>query len=198
MRKIHKEIPEFYQKNLRTEQPKSWEKVTCRNDMRIYMLYKEQSFQCAYSETRIEPEFSHIDHFVKQSFINQGYFKPLTVFSWENLFTSCNSEYYGAKFKDKNIKIDDYKLLINPSLDESSLYFEYSWTGEILAISHNEKALKTIELFNLNDFALVEQRKVVALQVRLIFNLMTLADLINIFGQFESMICYFYKQLTSD
>ena len=86
-------------------------------------------------------------------------------------------------------------LLINPSIEGSSNYFEYSWTGGILVDGYNEKALKTIEIFSLNDFALVEQRKVVAFQIKSLYDQLSLEEILDIFGQFESLISYLYGQL---
>lgn len=125
-------------------------------------------------------------------------FNPITVFTWSNLFTSCNYEFYGAKFKDKNIIPSDYKFLINPSKENSSKYFIYTWYGEIIIKDSDEKGLKTVKLFNLNDRALIEQRKIVAFQVKEMYEQFSLDELIEVIGKFESMICYLYNKLTGN
>ncbi len=197
MKRINKIVPNFYLETLRKGQPEKWEDVSCRNEIRLYMLSEEQNFQCAYTETRIELENSHIDHYVKQEFIKHALFKPMTVFSWENLFVSCNSEFYGAKFKDKKITAGDYATLVNPAKDSSATHFKYTWTGDIIVENQNEKGRNTVELFNLNDPVLVEQRRVVAYQVKVMYEQFTLQELIQIIGRFESMICFLYETLNN-
>ncbi len=125
-------------------------------------------------------------------------FSSVTIFTWENLFTSCNSEFYGAKYKDKHIKTMDYKMLINPNFEDSSKHFIYSWFGEIIVNEDDIKGRNTLKLFNLNDSALVEQRKIVAFQVKIMYNQFSLDELITIIGKFESMICYLYNQLNKN
>jgi len=198
MKRIDKKEPDFYHETLFKSKPEKWEDLPNRSELRIYMITYEQNFQCAYTEVRIEPESSHVDHYIKQSFILQGLFKPLTIFSWENLFTSCNSDYFGAKYKDKNIKPADYEPLLNPAMESYANHFKYSWTGEILVEENDIKGFHTIRLFNLNDPVLVEQRKVVAFQVKTMYNQFSLEEMIGIIGKFESMIGYFYHQLESN
>jgi len=198
MKRIDKKEPDFYKKVLLKSKPVKWEELPNREEIRIYMLSYEQNYQCAYTELRIVPENSHVDHYIKQAFILQGLFKPLTIFTWENLLTSCNSEYYGAKCKDKNIKPADYEITLNPTKENSINHFKYAWTGDIIANENDLKGFNTIRLFNLNDPVLIEQRKVVAYQVKTMFNQITLIEMIRIIGKFESMICYFYNQLKSN
>jgi len=195
MRKINKKEPDFYKELIKSNKPEKWNDIQNKTDIRIYMLSEEQNFQCAYTEQRIELETSHTDHYIKQSFILQGLFRPITIFSWENLFTSYNNEFYGAKYKDKHIKTSDYELLINPSYENSDNHFIYSWFGEIIIDESNTKGYNTVKLFNLNDSVLVEQRMVVAFQVKTMHNQFSLVELITIIGKFESMICYLYNQL---
>ena len=108
---------------------------------------------------------------------------------------SCNSEFYGAKFKDKNITYDDYKNLINPVVDNPSDFFEYSFTGMIIPQNNNLKALKTIELFNLNDYELIKERKAIAMQVKSIYNQFDIDEIVEIIGKFEGFIRHIYKDL---
>jgi len=150
MKQINKKEPEFYKLFLSENSPELWEKLSLKigYNVRNYMLMEEQNFQCAYTELRIEPEESHIDHFRKRSLF------PELTFKWDNLLTSCNYEYYGAKYKDKHIKKRHYSNLINPVTNNPELYFMYSFTGEILITDKNEDAKLTIDLFNLNDRSL--------------------------------------------
>ncbi len=69
MRKIDKKEPDFYKEIIRKYKPEKWNDIHNKADIRFYMLSDEQNFQCAYTELRIEPETSHIDHYIKQSFI---------------------------------------------------------------------------------------------------------------------------------
>ena len=76
------------------------------------------------------------------------------------MLVSCNSENYGAKYKDKKVKDKkDYNFLINPTIENPSDYLTYSLTGEIQSIDNNEKGKHTIEYFNLNERSLIERRK---------------------------------------
>jgi len=198
MRKINKREPYFYKELIKKVKPEKWNDIQNKTDIRIYMLCEEQNFQCAYTEQRIEPETSHADHYIKQYFILQGLFKPITIFTWENLFTSCNNDFYGSKYKDRHIKTSDYEMLINPSKENSNNHFNYSWFGEIIVNENDIKGCNTVKLFNLNDSVLVEQRMIVAFQVKTMYKQFTLIELITIIGKFESMICYLYNQLNNN
>ncbi|MDM8549756.1 retron system putative HNH endonuclease [Desulfobacterales bacterium HSG2] len=159
-------------------------------DVREYMLKEEQNFQCAYTEIHIDPENSHVDHFRKQSLF------PKSVFEWNNLLASCNNEYYGAKFKDNNIKRkEDYQCLVNPVKEDPRRYFKYSITGDMLANEENGKGQFTIDSFNLNDYALVEQRKIVASHVKAMCKQFSLEEVIVLIGSFESFIRAIYADL---
>lgn len=154
-----------------------------RKNIRDYMLKKEQNFRCAYTETRIEPENSHIDHFKKQSLFSN------LIFAWDNLLARCNSEGYGAKFKDKMVtRKEDYLYQVNPVVDNPSNHFSYAMTGEILIDDHDEKARITRDFLNLNAYSPVEQRKQVAFQIKSLYEQFTVDELVHIFGKFESFI----------
>ncbi len=175
MKKINKNEPDFYKEFAEQNKPRSWGDLSGKlgYDIREYMLKEEQNFQCAYTEIHLDPADSHVDHFRKQSLF------PKSVFEWNNLLTDCNSEYYGAKFKDKNIKKkEDYQYLINPVREDPKRYFNYSITGEMLADKENRKGRFTIDSFNLNDYALVEQRKIVASHVKAMCKQFSLEEII--------------------
>jgi len=191
MKKIDKIEPDFYQKYTSRNRPESWNQMSfdIGFDMRTYMLLEEQNFQCAYTEIRIEPEQSHIDHFKKKSLF------PHLTFYWNNLLTSSNYDFYGARFKDKHIKKEQYQHIINPVTENPQQYLTYSFTGEILIDSNDEKVKKTVEIFNLNERSLVEQRKTVAKVVKSMCSQFTVEELIDSIGKFESLIRTLYSEL---
>jgi len=189
MKKIDRKEPAFYGDYIISKKPESWDELSkdIGYDVRVYMLMKEQNYQCAYTEIYIEPEDSHIDHFKKQSFLRKKLFS-ITIFEWNNLLTSCNSEFYGARFKDKNITCNDYKELIDPVSDDPQKYFDYSITGEILVGENDAKANNTLRLFNLNDYSLVQQRQAVAIQVKSMYKQFSVDEIVKYIGKFESFI----------
>ena len=116
MKRINKKEPVFFSEFIRKKKPVEWDEVSCAigKDIRTYILsgskpeskkeqnnFSEQNFQCAYTETDIEPKSasSHIDHFRKQSIF------PSLKFSWSNLLVSTNNESFGAKYKDNKFRI---------------------------------------------------------------------------------------------
>ena len=208
MKKILKNQPQFFIDYLIKKKPNTWGELSkeVRHNVRIYMLSgmypddtetipSEQNFQCAYTELNLESSNSHVDHFLKQSISSS----PKDVFNWLNLFTACNSENFGAKSKDKIIKKEDYDYLINPALDDPNDYLTYSLWGNILekekdteSISY-KKAKKTIKLFNLNDYSLVQQRKIVSKQVQAMCDQLTLEEIKKEIGRFDNFVEFAYK-----
>ncbi len=98
MKQITKTEPQIYGDFITQNSPPEWGDVSkaIGYDLRMHLLIKEQNYQCAYTELRVEPEDTHIDHFRKQSLFQR------LKFDWNNLLASCNSEAYGAKYKDKS------------------------------------------------------------------------------------------------
>ena len=188
MKKIDKNKPDLFRNYLKKINPKKWAILSkaIGYDIRSYMLAEEQNCQCAYTEIRLSPGSSHVDHFRKQSLF------PTLILKWNNLFTSCNSDCYGAKFKDRKIKREDYRYVINPGEDDTRNCFNYSITGEILVDENNKQAQITIALFNLNDYALVEQRKAAAQAVMAMRKQFNVDELVEYIGQFESFIRAIY------
>ncbi len=193
MKQIIKSEPKEFTRFVVKNNPKTWNNLSKKigNQLRVYMLENEQNFQCAYTEIHINTDGleSHIDHFQKQSLY------PKLIFEWTNLFVACNCEYYGAKFKDKIIKEVDYQYVINPAKINPANHFNYSVTGEIL--SKDDFGKTTIDLFNLNDKSLVEQRNTVAKQIKLLHNIFDADELVNHFQKFESFIREIYKSFQS-
>lgn len=193
MKQIVKNEPQAYQDFIRQNLPSEWEEVSLAigDELRRYLLMEEQHYQCAYTELRVEPENTHIDHFEKQSLFRNS------KFDWNNLLASCNSEKYGAKYKDKKVRRrEDYQALINPVIDNPNDYFTYSLTGEILVDEDNPKAVITRDCFNLNDHALLEQRKQVVRNMRAMYRQFTVDELVEHIGKFESLIRAVYSDLT--
>ena len=192
MKKINKSEPNFYKEFATQNKPRSYGELSEKigYDVREYMLREEQNFQCAYTEIRLDPENSHVDHFRKQGLFSES------VFEWNNLLTSCNNEYYGARCKDRRIKKkEDYQYLMNPVEDDPEEYFNYSITGDILADEETGTGQFTIDSFNLNDYALVEQRKRVANHVKSMCKQFSLEECIVFIGSFESFIRAIYSDL---
>ena len=117
------------------------------------------------------------------------------TFAYNNLLVSCNSEEYGAKYKDKQIKSKaDYTFLINPTVDAPSDYIEYTFTGEMEAIGENQKGIQTINYFNLNEQSLVNRRKRVIKNLGNMKDYLTEDELVAAIGEFETMIRQLYRQ----
>ncbi len=114
MRKINKAEPDFFTKYIKKQKPKNWEDIKEKSfsfEVREYQLINEQNFQCAYTEILIDDaseQYCHVEHFKKRDLF------PKETFNWNNLFTCCNSEKYGAKYKDNSSKIrqEDYQYLV--------------------------------------------------------------------------------------
>lgn len=158
------EFINFVQRN----NPQNWEGLDAlvRTNTRKYILEKEQSNQCAYTELPLEYEKnnSHIEHLKRK---DSAFFPKLT-FEWTNLFVSCSSDDFGGKYKDgkylKGKTRDDNALIINPSLENPNEYFELTNWGELTIKTDLQgiaktKAEETIKAFNLNHNSLQERRR---------------------------------------
>ena len=192
MKKINKgNPPAFFSDFLRKENPTVWDEASpIRTRLRKYILDNEQKGCCAYTGIRItKDENCHIDHFRTRNLF------PEKTFDYNNMLVSCNSEDYGAKYKDKQMKDKaDYGVLINPVEDNPSDYMEYTFTGEMQAIDQNERGCRTIGCLNLNERRLVNRRK------NAIHCLLNMQDdlnedeIVEAIGEFEPMIRQLYKQ----
>lgn len=149
--------------------PKQWHELYLQ-DKDIYKeaceaLLEEQSNMCGYTEIYFrDKEKGHIDHYIKRSIDNRK------TFDWNNLIYATKDAAYGANYKDKVIKKEDYCNIFNPVTDYPEDYFEYSYLGEILPkhgidASHYAKAEKTIEMFNLNHKSLCSKRRNAAISI---------------------------------
>lgn len=164
MRKINKDTPlEQFTEFVKKKKPSIWDDLppNLRFDMRMHMLVFEQDCLCGYSEIPLteESNSSHIDHFVKRDDDNKK------TFDWDNMIVSTVDEDFGGKYKDNTYKIkkNDYSQIFNPVIDDMAQYIEYSGDGSIipkqnLDKKNNDKVIKTIEVFNLNNKSLKKRR----------------------------------------
>lgn len=140
-----------------------------RSKLRKYIAENEQNNCCAYCELPIKVEDStncDIEHFRKRNIFN----KIEEILDYNNLIVSCKKCDHCSNYKDKHMSIlpgegkEKYVWLINPIVDRPEIYFVFQKHGRIVA-KHDlndkdkQKANYTIELFNLNDKALVRRRQ---------------------------------------
>lgn len=163
MRKLEKGAPApSFTEFVRRHHPSKWEDAAdVRSTWREYILECEQHWLSGYTEEPLRIDSSHIDHFRKQSLFNT------LVFDWNNYVVDGIDENYGAKHKDKFVKThDDNEKLINPVTEDAKLFFKYELTGKIdvaegLSVTDSDRALYTIDAFNLNESSLMERRRII-------------------------------------
>ncbi|MGR3319358.1 MAG: retron system putative HNH endonuclease [Candidatus Anammoxibacter sp.] len=130
-------------------------------ESRSVILTNEQNKLCGYTEVYInEVTDCHIDHYKKKSMF------PELTFEWGNLIVAIGDSRFGANHKDSKsgIQVNDYDNIFNPVVDNVENCFDYTTWGEVTpktAISEvdNQKARKTIEVFNLNHNSLKDRRR---------------------------------------
>ena len=153
MLKINKkEEPEFFSKFKKREKPKNWGDFDFRlkNKLKEYMLENEQKIgkekYCPYCELKILLENSQIEHLKpKDKF-------PELFSDYENFIVGCVDKKTCGQAKGN--KWD--RLFINPVMENPQEYFSYRLrTGEIIPKIDDgleyKKAIKTIEILNLNE-----------------------------------------------
>lgn len=193
MRQIYKQAAPQYFLALASDHPDGWQATRHISYMlRKRILEVEQGGLCAYTELRLDPNSStsHIDHYRKRSLF------PELTFEYRNLMVSCNLEFCSAKYKDKIIVPEDYKLLLNPTTDNPVDHLTYNFTGKIIPRKGSVKGDKTIRLFNLNHRALMEHRKAIAyalLSPR--YRSMNEQKAIRSVGEMESFIKTIYRRM---
>jgi len=155
-----------------------------RSKLASYIL-DEQNGLCIYCEKIVEdyPNDCHIDHFRKKD----SNFFPNETLNYHNLLISCNSENRCAKYKDKHISKEDYKKFIDPVIENPEEFLEYTLFGELepkedLNKSDAEKARFTIDILNLNDRSLVEERKNVIVSLCYLIDELTSLEQIIVSG----------------
>lgn len=158
-----KQAPYEFSDFVRKNSPKQWKELAVHNH-EIYVeaceaLLAEQQNLCGYTEIFFRRNLKgHIDHFVKRDIDNRK------TFDWNNLVYASLDDAFGARYKDRKIKSEDYNDIFNPVFDNPQEYFEYSLLGDIMPKTgidsiNRKRAEKTIELFNLNDSTLCNRRK---------------------------------------
>ena len=172
-----KDEPEFFSEFKKKEKPKDWKDLDfeIKRKLKKYMLDNEQKIDnksyCPYCEIILfsenkdstedkEDKECHIEHIKPKS-----KFGNLT-FDYRNFLTSCSDK--NTCGQSKGNKWDN--LFINPVEENPEEYFSYSMrTGKIIPKKENgldyEKAVKTIEILNLNENKLCEYRKIYILQI---------------------------------
>ncbi|MBO5533524.1 MAG: TIGR02646 family protein [Fibrobacter sp.] len=158
---------------VRREKPKDWNEIHTQkkypdlyDDTRAELV-NEQGGVSAYTEEPLprNAHETHIDHFRKRDLF------PNMTYDWNNLFVDGISENYGAKFKDKHVKKEDYALLISPAETDVERFFTYMENGEIdvakgLSAHDAKRAAFTIKMFNLADSRLTARRATVIKSIR--------------------------------
>ena len=167
MRKINKKtaLPDFNGANFKGD-CRTWagfhEKYKqIYEETRFQILMDEQNQLCGYTEIFInELKSCHIDHYKKRDI------SPELTFDWNNLIVATKDSAFGAGHKDQKygIQKSDYDNIFNPVVDDIENYFYYTKWGEVIpkptiSDEKNEKAQKTIKVFNLNHNSLKSRRK---------------------------------------
>lgn len=164
-----KDEPEFFSEFKKKEKPKDWKDLDfeIKKKLKKHMLENEQKIDdksyCPYCEMIISSENNdlkedkkcHIEHIKPKSKF------PNLAFDYRNFLTSCSDKNTCGHCKQSDW---DNKLFINPIEENPEEYFSYSIrTGKIIpkkeAGLEYEKAIKTIEILNLNENKLCDYRK---------------------------------------
>ena len=164
-----KDKPEFFSEFKKKEKPKDWKDLDfeIKKKLKKHMLENEQKIDdksyCPYCEMIISSENNdlkedkkcHIEHIKPKSKF------PNLAFDYRNFLTSCSDKNTCGHCKQSDW---DNKLFINPIEENPEEYFSYSIrTGKIIpkkeAGLEYEKAIKTIEILNLNENKLCDYRK---------------------------------------
>lgn len=134
----------------------------------LQQCIEDQARLCGYTEVPLSKDNRHIDHYIKRDFA------PDLTFCWNNMNAAVKGSRFGADYKDKHVKRNDYDKseccytdILNPVKDEFAGRFRFSADGTMEPSDNKDiKAEKTIELFNLNEKSLKERRKVQMENVR--------------------------------
>lgn len=152
---------------------KKWEEIHNEANRHVYndclqQCIEDQACLCGYTEVPLSKDNRHIDHYIKRDFA------PDLTFCWNNMIAAVKGSRFGADYKDRHVKRNDYDKseccytdILNPVKDEFAGRFRFSADGTIEPSDNKDiKAEKTIELFNLNEKSLKERRKVQMENVR--------------------------------
>ena len=166
-----KDEPEFFSKFKKKNRPKDWKDLDfeIKRKLKKYMLENEQKIDdksyCPYCEMIIFFENDDFEEDKKEKECHIEHIKPKSefrnlTFDYKNFLTSCSDKNTCGQLKGN--KWDN--LFINPVKENPEEYFSYSIrTGKIIpkkeAGLEYEKAIKTIEILNLNENKLCDYRK---------------------------------------
>lgn len=124
-------------------------------------LRRIQGNRCAYCEGPLYSK-GHIEHFRRK---NTAHF-PQFTFKWDNLFLACDSRSHCGHYKDRpNAPHYSPNDLIKPDCHNPDEWLYFHSTGEVRVLSraceHSDSLLanETIRVFNLNDPALMANRR---------------------------------------
>lgn len=173
MRRINKsEEPQSLRKFNKAKH-ENWKEISDLANRHVYndcwqQCFEDQAHLCGYTEVPLPKDNRHIDHYIKRDFA------PDLTFCWNNMIAAVKGSRFGADYKDKHVKRNDYDKseccytdILNPVKDEFAGRFRFSADGTIEPSDNKDiKAEKTIELFNLNEKSLKERRKVQMENVR--------------------------------
>ena len=165
-----------------------------RARLRKDILEKEQNNLCIYCEKRISDNSkkSNIDHFKTRNLF------PEKSLDYDNLLVSCNVNERCSSLKDSKKSLlknrDDYENIIDPTIENPNDFFYYLLSGEIVPIDEN-KAQFTIDIFNLNQQSLSDERKILADTLQYCPDL-SLNEIFENFGyEYQSFIENIYLKL---
>jgi len=116
---------------------------------------------CAYCESVLY-DGAHVEHFRRK---NKNHFPELT-FAWSNLFLSCESHDHCGHYKDRRGASYNPNDLIKPDEIDPDQFFYFHSSGEVRlrpdlqeGSQAHHKAKETIRVFNLDEPALVANRR---------------------------------------
>lgn len=173
MRRIDKSEEPQSLRSFNKAKHEKWGEFSDKANRHVYndclqQCIEDQAHLCGYTEVPLSEDNRHIDHYIKRDFA------PDLTFCWNNMIAAVKDSRFGADYKDKHVKRNDYDKseccytdILNPVKDEFAGRFRFSADGTIEpSDSQDIKAEKTIELFNLNEKSLKERRKVQMENVR--------------------------------
>lgn len=173
MRRIDKSEEPQSLRSFNKAKHEKWGEFSDKANRHVYndclqQCIEDQAHLCGYTEVPLSKDNRHIDHYIRRDFA------PDLTFCWNNMIAAVKDSHFGADYKDKHVKRNDYNKseccytdILNPVKDEFAGRFRFSADGTIEpSDSQDIKAEKTIELFNLNEKSLKERRKVQMENVR--------------------------------
>ena len=135
-----------------------WEDLTGEEKEPIRDALKEvQNGLCAYCEGPLG-DGGHIEHFCRQRDF------PDRIFTWENLFLSCDAQGHCGHYKDRPGASYDPADLVKPDEDNPDEFLYFSSGGDVrprgnIAAAQRRKAEETIRILNLNHGVLQAFRR---------------------------------------